>query len=73
MAVVRAARMPPGLATSFMECVRQFAATSIRNQSVCSFRGQFIRSTVRLGSRGDSYYEYLLYVFIFHVDLHSMS
>jgi len=48
MAVVKSARMPPGLASIFMD-----ART-----------GQFVTSAIRLGSRGDSYYEYLLKQFI---------
>jgi mannosyl-oligosaccharide alpha-1,2-mannosidase len=47
MAVVKAARMPPGLASIFMDV-----------------HGRFVPSAVRLGSRGDSYYEYLLKQFI---------
>jgi len=48
MAVIRAARLPPGLASIFMNI----------NE------GRFVTSAVRLGSRGDSYYEYLLKQFI---------
>ncbi|KAN0130039.1 Glycoside hydrolase [Lactarius tabidus] len=48
MAVIKAARLPPGLASIFMN-VRE---------------GRFVTSAVRLGSRGDSYYEYLLKQFI---------
>lgn len=48
MAVIKAARLPPGLASIFMD-VRE---------------GRFVTSAVRLGSRGDSYYEYLLKQFI---------
>ncbi|THH14487.1 hypothetical protein EW146_g5847 [Bondarzewia mesenterica] len=44
MAVIRAARMPPGLASIFMH----------------PDSGRFVTSAIRLGSRGDSYYEYLL-------------
>ncbi|KAA1471635.1 glycoside hydrolase [Dentipellis sp. KUC8613] len=44
MAVIRAARMPPGLASIFMN----------------PRDGRFVTSAIRLGSRGDSYYEYLL-------------
>ncbi|KAH9013872.1 glycoside hydrolase family 47 protein [Lactarius hengduanensis] len=46
-------------------CVRQFATTPIRTESTCSVReGRFMTSAIRLGSRGDSYYEYLLKQFI---------
>ncbi|KAI0297605.1 glycoside hydrolase [Multifurca ochricompacta] len=48
MAVVKAARMPPGLASIFMD----------------PREGRFVTSAIRLGSRGDSYYEYLLKQFI---------
>ncbi|TFK56896.1 glycoside hydrolase family 47 protein [Heliocybe sulcata] len=44
MAVIKAARMPPGLATIFMNYQE----------------GRFVPAAIRLGSRGDSYYEYLL-------------
>ncbi|ETW86588.1 glycoside hydrolase family 47 protein [Heterobasidion irregulare TC 32-1] len=44
MAVIRAGRMPPGLASIFMN----------------PNDGRFVTSAIRLGSRGDSYYEYLL-------------
>jgi len=48
MAVLKSARMPPGLASIFMD----------------AREGRFITSAIRLGSRGDSYYEYLLKQFI---------
>ncbi|KAI0253282.1 glycoside hydrolase [Lactifluus subvellereus] len=48
MAVLKSARMPPGLASIFMD----------------SHEGRFVTSAIRLGSRGDSYYEYLLKQFI---------
>ncbi|KAI0066648.1 glycoside hydrolase [Artomyces pyxidatus] len=48
MAVVRSARMPPGLASIFMD----------------PREGRFVTSAIRLGSRGDSYYEYLLKQFV---------
>ncbi|KAH9958979.1 glycoside hydrolase [Russula dissimulans] len=48
MAVVKSARMPPGLASIFMD----------------AREGRFVTSAIRLGSRGDSYYEYLLKQFI---------
>ncbi|KAI9432065.1 glycoside hydrolase family 47 protein [Lactarius indigo] len=48
MALIKAARMPPGLASIFMD----------------AREGRFITSAIRLGSRGDSYYEYLLKQFI---------
>lgn len=48
MAVIKAARQPPGLASIFMD-VRE---------------GRFVTSAIRLGSRGDSFYEYLLKQFI---------
>ncbi|SJL08272.1 related to alpha-mannosidase [Armillaria ostoyae] len=44
MKVIKAAKMPHGLASIFM---------SLEG-------GQFVPSAIRLGSRGDSYYEYLL-------------
>ncbi|KIM88883.1 glycoside hydrolase family 47 protein [Piloderma croceum F 1598] len=44
MAVIKAARMPHGLVSIFMNAVE----------------GKFATSAIRLGSRGDSYYEYLL-------------
>ncbi|KZT27657.1 glycoside hydrolase family 47 protein [Neolentinus lepideus HHB14362 ss-1] len=44
MAIIKAARMPPGLATIFMNYQE----------------GRFVPAAIRLGSRGDSYYEYLL-------------
>jgi len=44
MAVIKAARMPHGLASIFMNTVE----------------GRFAMSAIRLGSRADSYYEYLL-------------
>ncbi|KAG6865828.1 hypothetical protein C0991_011447 [Blastosporella zonata] len=44
MKIIKAARLPTGLATIFMG----------------SESGQFLMSQIRLGSRGDSYYEYLL-------------
>ncbi|KII94300.1 glycoside hydrolase family 47 protein [Plicaturopsis crispa FD-325 SS-3] len=44
MAVIKAARMPHGLASIFMSAQD----------------GRFVTSAIRLGSRGDSYYEYLL-------------
>ncbi|KAI0313215.1 glycoside hydrolase [Amylostereum chailletii] len=48
MAVIRAARMPPGLASIFMN----------------PRDGRFVTSAIRLGSRGDSYYEYLIKQYI---------
>jgi len=48
MAVIKSARMPPGLASIFMD----------------AREGRFVTSEIRLGSRGDSYYEYLLKQFI---------
>ncbi|KAI0275367.1 glycoside hydrolase [Gloeopeniophorella convolvens] len=48
MAVIKAGRMPPGLASIFMD----------------PREGRFVTSAIRLGSRGDSYYEYLLKQFI---------
>ena len=68
MAVIKAARMPPGLASIFMECVRQFAQPRSELKQFVSVNGRFVPSAVRLGSRGDSYYEYLLYVSIFYVN-----
>ncbi|EIM83275.1 glycoside hydrolase [Stereum hirsutum FP-91666 SS1] len=44
MAVIKAARMAPGLASIFMN----------------PKDGKFVTSAIRLGSRGDSFYEYLL-------------
>ncbi|GLB36784.1 putative glycosyl hydrolase 47 family protein [Lyophyllum shimeji] len=44
MKVIKAAKLPSGLATIFMG----------------GESGQFLMSQIRLGSRGDSYYEYLL-------------
>ncbi|TFY73677.1 hypothetical protein EWM64_g10336 [Hericium alpestre] len=44
MSVIKAARMPPGLASIFMN----------------PNDGKFVTSAIRLGSRGDSFYEYLL-------------
>jgi len=44
MAIIKAARRPHGLATIFMNAIQ----------------GKFATSDIRLGSRGDSYYEYLL-------------
>ncbi|KAI0045662.1 glycoside hydrolase family 47 protein [Auriscalpium vulgare] len=48
MEVIRGARMPPGLASIFMD----------------PKVGRFVTSAIRLGSRGDSFYEYLLKQFI---------
>ncbi|KAF4573535.1 mannosyl-oligosaccharide alpha-1,2-mannosidase [Pleurotus pulmonarius] len=44
MSVIKAARLPHGLASIFMS----------------QEAGQFVTSAIRLGSRGDSFYEYLL-------------
>ncbi|KAJ8086082.1 mannosyl-oligosaccharide alpha-1,2-mannosidase [Marasmius tenuissimus] len=44
MRVIKAARMPHGLASIYMH----------------AHSGKFVPSAIRLGSRGDSYYEYLL-------------
>jgi mannosyl-oligosaccharide alpha-1,2-mannosidase len=46
-------------------------ATSPMIYVVRAESGQFLMSTIRLGSRGDSYYEYLLYVFRMCFDLFS--
>ncbi|KDQ62916.1 glycoside hydrolase family 47 protein [Jaapia argillacea MUCL 33604] len=48
MAVIKAATMPPGLAPIYMNYEQ----------------GRFVPSAIRLGSRGDSYYEYLLKQFL---------
>ncbi|KAF8481629.1 glycoside hydrolase family 47 protein [Russula ochroleuca] len=48
MAVLKSARQAPGLASIFMD----------------PREGRFVTSAIRLGSRGDSYYEYLLKQFI---------
>lgn len=48
IAVIKSARQHPGIASIFMD----------------PNRGRFVTSAIRLGSRGDSYYEYLLKQFI---------
>lgn len=62
MKMIKTARLPSGLVPIYMGSVQlsilsnfQLAKHSLRAQS-----GQFLISQIRLGSRGDSYYEYLL-------------
>ena len=60
MKVIKAARLPSGLISIYM----RFAILSSdgkRSDCILSAdNGQFLISDMRLGSRGDSYYEYLL-------------
>lgn len=63
MAVLKAARLPHGLVPIFIEyaLVYDIAKTTLISVSTVSPEsGRYRTASVRLGSRGDSYYEYLL-------------
>jgi len=69
MQVVKKARLPHGLASVFMRFVAFviLALISRLNVYFSVDEGHYETSVIRLGSRGDSYYEYLLQVvFPFH-------
>lgn len=65
MATLKAARLPHGLVPIFVECVsKTILQDHPESVSIASPKtGMYQASSIRLGSRGDSYYEYLLLAF----------
>lgn len=62
MKVMKNARIAYGLAPIFISLVSSIVRMYIRTMISINRQenGQFVSSDIRLGSRGDSYYEYLL-------------
>ena len=67
MKAIKAAALPHGLVPIYMKFFF-FSSSDIRFIRLTYFAsaqtGQFLVSEIRLGSRGDSFYEYLLYAFM---------
>jgi mannosyl-oligosaccharide alpha-1,2-mannosidase len=64
MQILKSVLMPHGLASIFLKSVLFSLRWAFYNLTHRSWQtGQFVLSAMRLGSRADSYYEYLLYVF----------
>jgi hypothetical protein len=60
MKVIKAARLPSGLAPIYMRFAILSPDGKRSDRILSADNGQFLISDIRLGSRSDSYYEYLL-------------
>lgn len=60
MKVIKAARLPSGLISIYMRYAILSPYGKRSDRILSADNGQFLMSDIRLGSRGDSYYEYLL-------------